>query len=94
MLNDSTYTAQSVNVSSKIMSLKSVSQEVGTGWGEEKESYVTTVSFEQEDRADTIFEIYYNTREQLEKMGIDFKKKPLYISPQAFPGNYCQPPEN
>ncbi len=78
----------------QIMSLREVSQEVGTGWGNSKESYVTTVSFEQEDRADTIFEIYYNTREQLEKMGIDFKKKPLYISPQAFPGNYCQPPEN
>jgi hypothetical protein len=69
-------------------------QKLGTGWGEQKTSEVTTVTFEQESYPETVFEIYYNTREELEKAGINFKKEPLYVTPQAFPGQYCKPPKN
>lgn len=67
-------------------------QEIGTGWGEYKGSEVTTVEFEKFNQP-VIFEILYNTREQLEKMGIVFKP-PMYLTPQAFPGHYCEPPTN
>jgi hypothetical protein len=70
------------------------SQALGTGFGEQKHSEVTSVEFERKSYTDAVFEIYYNTREELEKTGICFKKEPLYVAPQAFPGNYCKPPKN
>ena len=70
------------------------SQALGTGFGEIKHSEVTSVEFERKSYTDAVFEIYYNSREELEKTGICFKKEPLYVTPQAFPGNYCKPPKN
>ena len=70
------------------------SQAFGTGFGEIKHSEVTSVEFERKSYTDAVFEIYYNSREELEKTGICFKKEPLYVTPQAFPGNYCKPPKN
>ena len=69
-------------------------QKLGTGFGEQKHSEVTSVNFERQGSPDVTFEIRYNTREELEKTGICFKKEPLYVAPQAFPGNYCKPPKN
>lgn len=69
-------------------------QQLGTGWGEQKRSEVTTVSFDREDSPEAVFEIHYNTREQLEAAGVNFKKEPLYVTPQAFPGQYCKPPQD
>jgi hypothetical protein len=68
------------------------SQDIGTGFGDYKRSEVITVGFEKESYPDTVFTLYYNTREQLEKMGIDFNERPKYVSPQAFPNHYCEPP--
>ena len=67
------------------------SQDIGTGWGHQKRSHVTTVDFEREDSYDALFELFYNTRKQLKRMGVNFHK-PVYISPKSFPGGYCQPP--
>lgn len=69
-------------------------QEVGTGFGEEKVAPVTTVSFDRKDAPSEVFEIFYNTREQLKKMGVTFKK-PVYVTPSAFPADngYCKPPK-
>lgn len=69
------------------------SQEIGTGWGDIKQSSVTTVNFDAENTPETILEIRYNTLEQLERAGINTKKEPLYVTPQAFPGQYCRPPK-
>lgn len=69
-------------------------QELGTGWGESKKSEVVSVNFDREDNPSATFEIYYNTRKQLEEIGIDFSKKPVYVTPQAFPGQYCEPPKH
>ena len=94
---DSTPTSNMKNVdsiSAKINNVKELSQQLGTGWGEAKTSEVTSVNFDKEEKPSATFEIYYNTREQLEKIGIDFTKKPVYITPQAFPGQYCEPPKN
>jgi hypothetical protein len=68
-------------------------QALGTGFGESKHSEVTSVEFERKSFTDAVFEIYYNTREELERTGICFKKEPLYVTPQAFPGNYCKAPK-
>lgn len=67
-------------------------QALGTGWGEQKNSEVTSVAFERVKAPETIFELHYNTRENLEKIGISFQKTPIYVAPSAFPGQYCKPP--
>lgn len=86
------------NYNMQVMSFKesgsSPSQALGTGFGESKHSEVTSVEFDRKSNPDTIFEIYYNTREELEKTGICFKKESLYVTPEAFPGNYCKRPQN
>lgn len=74
------------------LSLSSMKQDLGTGWGEDKKSEVTKVSFDKESCVSAQFEIYYNTRKELKKLGIDFGSKPVYVAPQAFPGEYCKPP--
>jgi hypothetical protein len=68
-------------------------QDIGTGWGETRKSEVVSVEFEREGSPSATFEIYYNTREQLENMGVNFQKNPVYVTPQAFPGQYCKPPK-
>ena len=75
-------------------SMRSVSQDLGTGWGDKKRSEVVSVEFDREGSPSEVFEIYYNAREQLEAMGINLNREPLYVTPQAFPGQYCMPPES
>lgn len=86
-------TPTALNDNLQCMNCSSQSQDLGTGFGSSKHSEVTTASFEKENYIDALFEIYYNTREQLEKIGIDFNERPRYISPQAFPNRYCEPPK-
>lgn len=88
--------ATQTDSSSTAYSMRNVSQSLGTGFGESKRSEVVTVEFEPSTAPTAIFEIYYNTREQLEKMGIDLRKEALYVgrAPNAFPGQYCKPPTN
>lgn len=71
--------------------LSGVSQNLGTGWGEAGRSEVVAVNFQRKETPEVVFEIYYNTRGQLEKMGVNFKEA-VYVA-QAFPGRYCRPPE-
>lgn len=90
----STICCSSMDLSSKEKSnTKNAKQELGTGWGNYKNSEVTTVEFDKQHNVDTTLEIFYNTRKELAKMGVQFKK-PVYLSPQAFPGQYCKPPQN
>lgn len=81
-------------------SLKSVSinyssssGDLGTGWGETKKSLVETIPFEKESTPDAVFVLYYNSKENLEKAGVDMKSKTEYVTPSPFPGEYCKPPE-
>lgn len=68
------------------------SASLGTGWGDEKYSAVSTVEFEKSG-IPTILEIQYNTRENLQKMGIRFTKD-IQIAPQSFPNQFCKPPRH
>lgn len=94
--NASNNIQQAGNIKSAMCSANvgsSPAQALGTGFGDQKHSEVTSVSFERVSSPDVIFEIHYNTREELEKAGICFKKEPLYVTPSAFPGQYCKPPK-
>lgn len=75
-------------------SLNKVSQNLGTGFGKSKKSEVITTSFDRESYPDVVFEIYYNTKAELKKLGIDFKEAQYVSESSAFPGSghYCQPP--
>ena len=68
------------------------SQQVGTGWGEIKHSEVINSSFNKDNSSLTVFEIFYNTRKELEKQGITFNKVTYISSPKAFPNEYCETP--
>lgn len=94
--SDDFNSAQAINCSAGFNSPNQAQsvQQLGTGFGEQKNSEVISVNFERVHDPSITFEIYYNTREELEKEGVNFKKEPLYVTPQAFPGNYCKPPRN
>lgn len=88
--------ATSLNASASPTSNKfsrSVSQGLGTGFGEDKYSPITKVDFERDDKITEIFTIYYNTRENLEALGVEFRKS-VYVAPSAFPNEdgYCERP--
>ncbi len=70
------------------------SSSLGTGFGETKRNEIIRKSFARKNTPETIFEIFYNTRRELEKIGVEFNR-PQYITPNAFPKNgYCEPPTN
>ena len=71
------------------------SNALGTGWGEEKKSSVNWIEFDRVEKPSAVFEIFYHTREELEKLGINLKdSEQNYVAgPQAFPRQYCQPPK-
>jgi len=78
------------------MMCAATTQQVGTGFGATKNSAVTSVSFRKEEEPDSLLEIIYNTKEQLNRMGVGLTKH-LFISQQnSFPDEikYCKPPMN
>ena len=72
-----------------------VESALGTGFGEDKYSPVVTVEFEKEATPSETFSIFYNTRKNLEALGIEFRK-PVYVAPSAFPkeDGYCERPRD
>ena len=92
--NNAIYNVSSTsNASNHSYFAQQVSSGLGTGFGEDKYSPVTTVSFDKEETPTAIFTILYNTKENLETMGVEFKK-PVYVAPSAFPNEdgYCARP--
>ena len=71
----------------------SASAGLGTGFGQDKYSPVVSVNFDKETSPEATFSIFYNTRQRLEDMGIEFRK-PIYVTPSAFPNEdgYCERP--
>lgn len=73
---------------------KSTSTGLGTGFGQDKYSPVVKVDFDRESSPKATFTIFYNTRKNLESMGIEFVR-PLHVAPSAFPkedSEYCERP--
>lgn len=90
----STINIQYPNISATIKDDSSYSddteQELGTGFGESTEFKTREVSFEKDKVEDTIV-IYYDSRKNLEKMGIVIRDT-VKTKPNPFPGNACKPP--
>ncbi len=93
LLGDSNNPNCSVICSTSVDKNYSLSNEIGTGWGDNKESSVVSVVFDKEDNMDEEFIMFYNSHRQLQKIGVDFTKRPQYITPCAFPAKYCKPPK-
>lgn len=77
----------------------SVTQEVGTGFGEATDWQTITTSFTRANPStpDTILAVYYNTAKNLERMGIQLRRKKNYVrSANPFPGysTGCPTPPN
>jgi hypothetical protein len=66
--------------------------DMGTGWGQVKESKVTTVDFEKGDLTFS-FDIYYASRESLLEMGVPLIKETKVSFPPSFPKKYATPPK-
>ena len=95
------YTATGANTTNNTDCSYYASQEnqnLGTGWGKKESSKVVSTNFDRKEKPNTIFEIFYNTREQLEKIGINFTRRHVAIStPRSFPREYteyCEQPKN
>lgn len=67
--------------------------QVGSSWGAEAKDEVRRESFERESYSPmATLELYYDTRENLEEIGIDFSKSAKVSFPQGFPNGFAQPP--
>lgn len=65
---------------------------LGTTWGQKLNDSVVTVDFENEDTHSDEFVIFYDTRKNLENIGITFKEEKQVSFPKAF-GTYATPPK-
>ena len=66
--------------------------DLGTTWGKKIEDSVTTVEFEAVESSAKTHTIYYDTKENLEAIGIVFKKEKEVNFPKAF-GAFAKPPK-
>ncbi len=96
-VTNTAYTMSSASANSfQVLNLSAqASAGLGTGFGQDKYSPVVTVDFNKESSPDTTFSIFYNTRERLADMGVEFVR-PIYAekTPSAFPSEdgYCERP--
>lgn len=69
--------------------------DIGVTWGESVQSDFVTKTFDKGDKKDTLV-LFYDTRKNLEKLGIVFDKKPTIARnlPNPFPLTGCTPPPN
>lgn len=93
---DTSYAMSASNCSSGPLrsATKGVSQKdlnLGTGWGDLKNSESVTVEIERESSPDSVFELYYATKSALKKMGVNVGGTNNVVT--AFPGNFCKPPQ-
>lgn len=70
-----------------------VKSEIGTEFGKRQTFRVNTINFNRSDAPDQMFEMTYDTREGLERRGVDLRKKPVVGRPDPFPADHCKPPE-
>lgn len=73
-----------------------VQPSLGTGFGEKATHKVHEVAFEKaSETPDELVELHYDSREGLERRGVDTRKKPVVGTPNAFPGQkFCRPPRD
>ena len=92
----STYIADlnaSVNYSAQSKG-ESASYDHGTTWGSKIQDKVTTVTFERESTPLLVQEIFYNSREKLQEMGVKLVHEAVINTPVGFPASFATPPKN
>lgn len=68
---------------------------VGSTWGEQIKDTAVTVEFEKYSSFPMAqMNLYYDLRENLEEIGIDFNKKETIGLPKGFPSAFATPPGN
>lgn len=96
-ININNCTSHYLNSNAESTTVKNYSQDIGTGFGQTKRSEVISVSFDKESKPDAVLEIFYNSRKQLSKIGVDFDRRRYSISePNSFPDedSYCKRPRD
>lgn len=71
---------------------ESPSFDVGTTWGQKVKDSIVYVDFEADNHSHNDYIIYYDTRENLEKIGINFKVEKQMKFPKAF-DTFATPPK-
>lgn len=71
------------------------SQELGTKWGKNEAFQISETYFNANDHWTKIETIYYDTKQGLQRRGIELKpKKPVNYTPNPFPSSgFCPPPK-
>lgn len=97
MSNSSESVYRSCNYSSAVVASSSSSSvapsfELGTTWGSKVSDSVTYSSFNIDESSVETFQIFYDTRKNLEKIGIDTKVKKEVFFPKAF-DTFATPPK-
>lgn len=74
--------------------VQNTASEIGTGFGKRQEFKVQEVSFERESQnPNEVLEITYDTRQGLERRGVNLNWRPTVAVPNPFPGDrHCKPP--
>lgn len=70
-----------------------VTFDVGTTWGGLKNDPITYTNFEKGGLVYSL-DIFYASRAELEKIGINFKQETKISYPESFSGKFCKPPKN
>jgi len=78
--------------SAYMSSIKPKGFDMGTAWGSNKESKVTTVSFNRGNLVHSL-DIYYASRESLIEMGVPINNTTKVPTPKSFPAGYAEPPK-
>ncbi len=80
-----------LNSNVKLQSNITPNFEHGTSWGSKIDDKVTTVTFER-DNCIWTQEIFYNSKNNLENMGIKFIQEKQVAFPKGFPSDFAVPP--
>lgn len=95
MVRDCSFNSSSVNSSVDTSNLVNAKNnggfDLGTSWGDAKESKVTTTEFERGNKAGEVL-IYYASRQALLDMGVSLTKESKVSFPQAFPVKFAEKP--
>lgn len=68
------------------VSTTDIEQQLGTGWGDNQKFNTSTVEFDSENVVSSKYLVYYDSRKNLEKMGIKLVPIKSERNPDPFPG--------
>jgi len=84
---------QAENVSLSCLSCSTTdSFDHGTTWGQKVQDKVSTTTFERETNLLTQFSIFYNSKENLQALGIKLVEEKVINYPTPFPASFATPP--